>query len=104
MKITPEKLLHKKSVLRTEEFEVRDINSDGDATDVKHTISLDEAKRWMNERLTEDTVARVLQFHRSYLPARESDLKTLKITETDEVKNLETIGDKEALKAGGWLD
>lgn len=90
------KLLKNGSVVRVTEHELRLINQDGDAVDVLHCSSLEEALRGAKLELKGEVVAAVVELHVSYRPAH------LAPDDADIYTTLAVLGDPAALEAGGW--
>jgi hypothetical protein len=91
----------KDGTLKLTEYELRHINADGDAFDVHHGDTQEEALRYgaLGDHNGE-TVALVLEKHVSYHPA----WHTPDGQDPDTYTLIATFGDANALRAGGWID
>lgn len=95
----PQRTLQKNSVLRVTEFEVREIDSNGECTEVHHHETPKAAKAHASELLAQGrdgTVAVVVERHVQYFPH-------FAVPEPDQYTTLLTLGDEAALREGGWL-
>ena len=95
----PQRTLQKNSVLRTTEFEVREIDANGECTEVHHHETKKAATKQARELLelgNDGTVAVVVERHVEYFPH-------FAVAEPIKYTTILTLGDEDALRAGGWL-
>lgn len=91
-----DKILKDKNRMISTEYEVREINADGDAIDVNHYDTLEEAKIYANSLMqTHGAIAVVIEKHISKRPAH-------MFADPDVYESVLTLGDKGALNEGGW--
>jgi predicted small metal-binding protein len=88
------KKLYCGSVSKTCEYEVRELDEDGEALDVNHFDSKREAMDHM-KRIESRAVAIVVEKVTKYFPARFGD---------DKYERIAFIGNQDALRMGGWID
>ena len=79
------------------EYEVREINADGDAIDVHHFVTKPAALAAAPSFIAGDTVAVGVEKHTSKRPA-------FCFSEPDVYKTIATFGNEAALREGGWLE
>jgi hypothetical protein len=87
---------------RLEEYEFRPIDRNGDVIDPEHCDTLEEAKTLTVDAIGSfdgECVAWVIEKHVSYYPAHRAP----RGQDPDVYTTIETGGDSDALKAGGWL-
>ncbi len=84
--------------MRLTEYEVREINADGDAVNVNHYATeaeaINDAERLAAVLPVDEAVAVVVEKHASTHPH----------TKPDRFETLATYGDPAALAAGGWTE
>ena len=98
-KCNPKGVTLKSGCHKVQEYELRLIDKNGDAFDVHHGDTLEEVKGYgcVGDHDGE-AVALVIELHTSYHPAH------LAPKEPDIYETIETQGDIEALRAGGWVE
>lgn len=79
-----------------DEFDVREIDQHGDAQNVSHFDSLDDARTEAEDVLTAEIVATVIEHHVGVC-CEECGIRD------DEYETVATAGDETALREGGWI-
>lgn len=82
---------------RFDEFDVREIDQYGDAQNVSHFDSLQEAKAEAADVLVGEIVASVVEHHVGVC-CDECGIRD------DEYETVATAGDEKALREGGWIE
>jgi len=93
----------KDGTLKVTEYEFRPIDKNGDCIDPQMCNTLEEAKDWIKDAIggwDNECVAWVIELHVSYHPAWHAP----RGQDPDNYTTIESGGDENALRAGGWID